>query len=138
MISYSSRGLVHLKKELFSLHNREWERTQHLEHEQVSSDGVISYLKQLSAVLSWMKHNAYNNEQNTQAPLFSCKPYNFGASETNFYHLFLYVQDGLERVNFMTCKTIKINTMALDTWNFSWFTIVIVQQILVVYRANFL
>ena len=55
-----------------------------------------------------MENNADYNEQNTQAPLFCCKPYNFGASETNFYDLFLYVQNGLERIIFMTCKIIEI------------------------------
>ena len=61
-----------------------------------------------------MNNNANDNEQNTQALLFPCKTYNLGASGTDFFnHMYLYVQEGLQRVFFMTHRTIKIKPWLL-------------------------
>ena len=53
-----------------------------------------------------------------------------------FYHMFLYVQEGLQRVRCLTHQTIKIKTVALYNWNMPWSTSVLVQQVLVVYWEN--
>ena len=56
---------------------------------------------------------------NTQALLFSCETYNLGASGTNFYHMYLYIQERLQRVRFLTYQAIYIRNMAPDTLNLS-------------------
>ena len=47
-------------------------------------EGVISSLKWSAGILSPMKKNEDDNENNTQAPLSSSKTYNLGAQGTDF------------------------------------------------------
>ena len=65
-----------------------------------------------------MKNNANGNKHNTQTLLFPRKTYNFGASGTGtyyFYHMYLYVQVVLQRVNFLTHQKISSKNMDPDT-----------------------
>ena len=51
----------------------------------------------------------------------------------------LYVhEEGLQRVRFMTHQETESKNMALDTWDVSWSTRVLVQQGLVTYWSNLL
>ena len=102
------------------------------------SEGVISSFLKSAVDLSPTKNNEDDNEQNIQALLFSSKVYNFGASGAVFYHMYLYVQEGLQMVHFMTCQTFDSKTIDLDTWNLSLSTIVSVQQVLLFYWEKFI
>ena len=55
-----------------------------------------------------------------------------------FTHMSLYVKEGPQRIRFLTHQKIKSKTLALDNWNFSWSTHVLVQEVLVVYWSNLL
>ena len=54
-----------------------------------------------------MKKNADDNEQKTKALLFTHKTYNLGASVTDYFnHMYLWVQEVLQRIRFLNHQTI--------------------------------
>ena len=64
---------------------------------------------------------------------FSVKHTTLGHQVLIFYHMFLYVQEGIQRVRFLTHQNIYNKTLAPDTWILYWSTRVIVQKVLLVY-----